>query len=248
VAGGSPGDAIRLGVAMTAIQVSIGVVNDLVDADRDAGLKAGKPIPAGLVPRAVASAVALVAAVTGLLLSAVSGLGTLALALLGLAIGLAYDLRLKGTAWSWLPFALGLPLLPVYAWFGATGSLPIAFAVLVPAGIAAGAALAIGNARADMERDLAAGTSSIATALGADAAWAVETAVLGAVWLIATAFAAVAGADPIRVVAVLAAGSVPVAAAAVSRGLSPAGRERSWEACAVGVALLAVVWLGVALA
>ena len=31
-----------------------------------------------------------------------------------IAIGLAYDLRLKGTAWSWLPFAVGIPILPVY--------------------------------------------------------------------------------------------------------------------------------------
>jgi 4-hydroxybenzoate polyprenyltransferase len=136
----------------------------------------------------------------------------------------------------------------VYAWFGATGSLPLAFGVLVPAGIAAGAALAIGNARADLERDVSAGTSSIATALGPAAAWALETAILGAVAVIATAFAAVAGADPARVVAVAVAGCVPVVAAAVSRGASPAGRERSWEASAVGVALLAVVWLGVTLA
>ena len=34
---------------MTALQVSIGTLNDLVDAPRDAGRKPGKPIPAGLV-------------------------------------------------------------------------------------------------------------------------------------------------------------------------------------------------------
>ena len=30
----------------------------------------------------------------------------------------------KGTAWSWLPFAVGIPLLPVYGWLGAAGALP----------------------------------------------------------------------------------------------------------------------------
>ena len=38
-----------------------------------------------------------------------------------LAIGYGYDLRFKGTAWSWLPFAVGIPLLPVFGWVGATG-------------------------------------------------------------------------------------------------------------------------------
>jgi 4-hydroxybenzoate polyprenyltransferase len=233
---------------MTALQVAIGVANDLVDAERDAGLKPGKPIPSGIVPVPLAAFVGGVAAVVGLRLSAESGPGTVAIALAGLGVGFAYDLRLKGTAWSWLPFAVGLPLLPVYAWYGAVGALPAAFAVLVPAAVAAGAALAIGNARADLERDLAAGVSSIATALGPGVAWAAETAILSAVAVVATAFVAVAGAEPARVVAVAAAGAVPVVASAVSRAASPVGRERSWEACAVGIALLAVAWLGVALA
>ena len=66
-----------------------------------------------------------------------------------LAIGYAYDLRFKGTAWSWLPFAVGIPLLPVYGWVGATGGVPASFAVLVPAAVVAGAGLAVANARAD---------------------------------------------------------------------------------------------------
>ena len=41
--------AVRLGVSMTALQASIGILNDVVDAPRDAGRKPSKPIPAGLV-------------------------------------------------------------------------------------------------------------------------------------------------------------------------------------------------------
>ena len=36
---------------MTALQASIGILNDVVDAPRDAGRKPSKPIPAGLVER-----------------------------------------------------------------------------------------------------------------------------------------------------------------------------------------------------
>ncbi len=54
--------------------------------------------------------------------------------LAGTATGYAYDLRLKATAWAWLPFAVGLPLLPVYAWVGATGRVPGAVRPAHPAG------------------------------------------------------------------------------------------------------------------
>ena len=68
-------------------------------------------------------------------------------------------------------FAVGIPLLPVYGWLGTAGSLPPFFAVLLPIAVLAGAALAIANARADLEVDLAAGTRSVATTLGSSRSW-----------------------------------------------------------------------------
>jgi 4-hydroxybenzoate polyprenyltransferase len=49
LAGAEPGPAIRIGLAMTLLQLGIGTLNDVVDAPADAGVKPGKPIPAGLV-------------------------------------------------------------------------------------------------------------------------------------------------------------------------------------------------------
>ena len=160
-AGADPARALGLGVSMTALQASIGALNDIHDAPDDAGHKPGKPIPAGLVSVPAAWAVVVTGAALGI------GLGTLAdvrvgvLAVVVLLIGYGYDLVAKGTAWSWLPFALGIPLLPVYGWLGATGDLPAFFIALVPMAMLAGAALAIANARADLERDVAAGTVSV---------------------------------------------------------------------------------------
>jgi 4-hydroxybenzoate polyprenyltransferase len=242
------GDALRLGVAMTLLQAGIGTVNDLADAAADATGKPAKPIPSGLVPRGLAVAIAVGALAVGLALSAASGWGTAAIGLAGAGVGLAYDLRLKGTAWSWLPFAVGLPLLPVYAWYGATGTLPAAFAVLLPAAVAAGAALAIGNARADLERDGAAGVASVATALGSFGSWAVQAALFAAIGVVAAASLVARGAPLGQVGLVALASLIPVVATLLSRDLSPAGRERAWEAEAVGVAILAVAWLWVALA
>ena len=156
---------------MTALQASIGILNDVVDAPRDAGRKPSKPIPAGLVREGRARFAVVVAAALGLVLAAPSGPAVVALGAAILAIGSVYDLRLKGTPWSWAPFAVGIPLLPVFAWLGAAGSLPPFMGRLVAAAVLAGAMLAISNARADAERDRAARVASVATALGTERSW-----------------------------------------------------------------------------
>ena len=229
---------------MVALQAGIGATNDLVDAPRDAGLKPGKPIPAGLVSPDVARLVAVAGFGLGLGLAGVSGgpVG-IALAAVVIVIGLSYDLRLKGTAWSWLPFAVGIPLLPVFGWLGAAGRLPAAFLVLIPAAVAAGAALAIANALVDVERDRAAGTDSVALALGSTRAWLVHLALLVVVGVGAAVSVGALGGSPVGVVAVSLAAILPVVAGLSGRGGGPARRERAWELEAVGVAAVGLAWL-----
>ena len=249
IAGAEPTAALRLAVAMTMLQASIGSLNDLVDAPRDIGRTPAKPIPGGLVARPAAWLVVAVTAALGVSLSLPSGPPTTALALVVLGIGYAYDLWFKGTAWSWVPFAVGIPILPVYAWLGATGGLPSAFAVLLPAGVLAGAGLAISNALADMERDATAGADSVATRLGAGRAWAVQAillvTVIAAAWLTLAVGpdnqAAVGG--PAGRVGALVATVVIGAGIVIGRRGDPARRERAWELEAIGVGLLAAAWL-----
>ena len=243
LAGGPLPLAIRLGVAMTALQLGIGAVNDLVDAQRDAGLKPGKPLPAGLVSRRLAVWIALGAFGVGLLLAASSGPIVLGLAVVVIAIGLAYDLRLKGTAWSWLPFAVGIPILPVFGWAGATGGLDPLFVVLVPAAVAGGAALAIANSLVDVERDRAAGVSSVAVALGEGRARTVGVVLLVAIVLAAVTSATLLGASFVAALAVGWLGLVPLLAAAWAGRADPARRELAWRVQAIGLGVLAVVWI-----
>jgi 4-hydroxybenzoate polyprenyltransferase len=243
LAGADGPTAIRLAVAMTSLQVSIGTLNDLVDAPRDAGHKLGKPIPAGLVSRRGALVVAVVAGLLGVGLSVPSGFGLVILALVILAIGYGYDLWFKGTAWSWVPFAVGIPLLPVYGWFGTTGSLPGAFAVLLPTAVVAGAALAIANALADAERDLEAGVDSVAIRLGPILAWRVNAVLLAAV--VAAALVTLGGAGPPvgPVLAAIGASAVIGLGVVIGRHGDTVRRERAWELEAVGVGALAAAWL-----
>jgi 4-hydroxybenzoate polyprenyltransferase len=243
VAGANPPVALRLGVAMTALQASIGALNDVVDAPRDAGHKPGKAIPAGLVSATAARVVVVAAAAVGLGLSAPSGVPTIALAAAILSIGYGYDLVFKGTVWSWVPFAVGIPLLPVFGWLGSAGTVPASFAILIPVAVVAGSALAIANARADLERDTAAGVDSVAIRLGPSRSWAVGAGLLA--FVVVAALVTLVRGDASTGAIALAGGAgvmVGVGVALGRRGDS-ARRERAWQLQAVGVALLAAAWL-----
>jgi 4-hydroxybenzoate polyprenyltransferase len=227
------------------LQASIGSLNDLIDAPVDAGRKPGKPIPSGAVAPAAARLVVVLGAAAGLGLAATARPGLVVLAAAGLGIGYGYDVWAKGTAWSWLPFAAGIPILPVFAWFGATGGLPGQFVILLPAAVAAGAALAIANAQADLERDVAAGHGSVAARLGPDRAWWLSAALFTAVVLVAIGSLWARGAAPIALGVTMTAGGVIAIGlgwARIGRS-SAARRERAWEIEAIGVAVLAAAWL-----
>jgi 4-hydroxybenzoate polyprenyltransferase len=243
VAGGEPAVALRLGLSMTALQASIGAVNDLHDAPADAGMKPGKPIPSGLVSVPVARGVAVGGAVLGLALAATVDPRVALLAVVVLAIGYGYDLIAKGTVWSWLPFAAGIPILPVYGWLGGAGELPGFFAVLVPVAVIAGAALAIANGRADLDRDAAAGVASIATRLGLGRSWWLHAGLWAVVAGVALAWLGGQGVPARGWIPVVVAAGLVAAGVAVSRGGNPARRERAWQLEAVGAGVALLAWV-----
>lgn len=228
---------------MVGLQASIGALNDIHDAGADVGRSPPKPIPSGHVSIGVARVVVAGTAAVGLGLAAVAGPAMVGLGLVVLAIGYGYDLWAKGTPWSWLPFAIGIPILPIYGWFGAVGSVPSFFVALVPLATLAGAALAVANGRADLDADRRAGERSIATHLGDRRAWVVHVVlwavvVVGAVgWLVAD------GTRAIGIGVVLAAGAALVGVALAARSGTPESLERAWKAEAVAAATATVVWL-----
>ena len=247
VAGAGMPLALHLGLSTTLIQFAIGAGNDALDVTRDAG-RADKAIPAGLVTPQVARAIAVGAAALGLVLALLVSPLAFLVAAIGTGIGAVYDLRAKGTPFSWVPMALGVPLLPVYGWLGATGTLPPVFFIIVPVAATAGAALAIANAVVDVERDAEAGASSIAAVLGvvraSGAALLLQVVVATVALVTGTVLATPVGWQ----IAVAASALVPVGGAlfgvfAVARGHGIADRELAWEAQAVGLGLLAVAWV-----
>jgi 4-hydroxybenzoate polyprenyltransferase len=243
VAGGGVQTAVRLGLSMALLQFAIGALNDIIDAPADAARTPPKPIPGGSVSVTQARWIVAGAATAGLALAAPSGPVVVGLALVVLSIGATYDALAKGTPWSWLPFAVGIPLLPVYGWIGAAGTMPGFFALLLPMAVAAGAGLAIANARADLGADRAAGTRSVATALGAERAWWVGVACMTLATGIGVIAADRTGWQPVAVVLVVAGTAVVAIGLLAGRRADAGTQRRAWEAQAVGAAIAATGWV-----
>ena len=248
LAGADPTTAGRLALSMFCLQASIGALNDLVDAPADAGQKPGKPLPRGLVSAQTAVVVTVAGGVAGVALSLLSGPATAVVASAGAGLGYLYNLRLSGGPFSWLPLALALPLLPIHAWLGATGSLPPGLVPLMPAAVLAGFGLALGNGLVDVERDAATGRRGIVVSVGARMAWLLQTGALGLVVLLAALLAPQAPSS-VEVLGTLRSAGVPLGGAAIALGaaalLAPSTdlRERGWELEAVGVAAAGIAWL-----
>lgn len=159
------GDLARLLAAMLGGQVAIGAVNEVVDAELDAATKPWKPIPAGLVSARGALALAAVGLLAMVGFGAGFGAASLALLLLGTGAGLVYDLRFKRSIFSWLPYLVALPLLPIWvatALDGFDGRLLL----LYPLGACAVVGVHLAQALPDTRGDRAAGVRNLASALG----------------------------------------------------------------------------------
>jgi 4-hydroxybenzoate polyprenyltransferase len=132
----APGRALLLATAVLSGQLSIGWCNDAVDADRDAAAgRRDKPLARAAIGRrtvAIAAGCALAVCLpASLLLGPVAGV----VHLVAVGAGWAYDLRLKATLASGLPYLVAFGLLPAVA----TWALP--HAGWPPSGVVAGAAL-----------------------------------------------------------------------------------------------------------
>jgi 4-hydroxybenzoate polyprenyltransferase len=233
--------AALLAVGMLGLQMCIGATNDLVDEPLDARTKPWKPIPAGLISAEKTRQIAAWAAVIGLAAAAVSGVVPVLLWCVMLGAGLLYDLRLKPTVFSWACYSVAFAALPVYAWFGAAGTLPPQVQLILPLAGLAGPALQLSNGLTDIESDKAAGTSSLAIRLGRRRALAVIALLLavihGLAWLTLATFSG-------QISLLLAGGSVAaIAGLSLSARSAVRDRQAGWSLQAVSICLVALGWL-----
>jgi 4-hydroxybenzoate polyprenyltransferase len=110
---------VLVAAAVLTGHLSIGWSNDAIDAVRDTSVaRTDKPIVAGLVTRRTVWIGAVVAAVVCVPLSLASGLLAGLVHLAAVAMAWAYNLRLKSTSVSWLPYAVAFGLFPSFITLG----------------------------------------------------------------------------------------------------------------------------------
>jgi 4-hydroxybenzoate polyprenyltransferase len=243
LAGAEPAVAARLAAAMLGFQFAIGVTNDIADASSDRLAHPEKPLASGALSSRDAAGVLVLALAAGIIGAASVGVGPLAIGLLGLADGLLYDLRLKGTPFAWLAFAVGVGLLPVYAWFGATGSLPPALLGVAAMAVVAGAALALANALADLAKDAEAGYATVATMLGRRLILVVDTCLFVSLQGVVLTTSFLSGSAVAPIATELAGSGLAWVGLLLSADRREGLRRLGWEAQAVAVAVMGVGWL-----
>lgn len=165
-AGSGPGRTALFAAAVFTGQLSIGWSNDALDATRDhASERRDKPVATGELGVRQASLAATAAIALTVPLSLLLGLPA-GLAHLGaVACGWAYNLGLKSSARSWLPYAVGFGLFPSAAVLASPGS-PAPAWWLVTAGATLGVAAHIANVLPDLDDDAATGVRGLPHRLG----------------------------------------------------------------------------------
>ena len=160
--------AVFVVAAVFSGQLTIGWGNDLVDAVRDRAVgRADKPLAAGELDRRLVLRCLVVAAVACVVLSLLAGWRSgLVHLLVGVASGHAYNLRLKATVWSWLPYALAFGTLPsVVTLAGDTPAWSPAWMAVTAAALGVGAHFL--NALPDLADDARTGVRGLPHRLGA---------------------------------------------------------------------------------
>jgi 4-hydroxybenzoate polyprenyltransferase len=148
-------------------QLSVGWVNDFVDASLDGSVaRSDKPLVAGTLQRSslkVPIAIALMLVVPLSLLAAgfIGGLAHI----LAVASAHVYNLYLSRTSWSWLPYAVSFGLLPLFVAQTASAELWPETAMIVLFSLV-GVIAHLLNALPDIELDRNAGKGGLAVSLG----------------------------------------------------------------------------------
>lgn len=228
---------VALGVGMLCYQFAIGLANDIIDAEDDAVSKPWKALPRGLVtPR---TAGILVMGLVGLGMLVTSGLpiDSWLLGIAGLGCGLIYDVQLKRTPWSWVPFSVAFPLIPVWV-FTAFDTWDALLWWVFPLGAVLGLALHLANQAPDVPKETH--VRGLAHRLGTERAVNLS---LGLVGLAGIGAAGVLILDGAGTQAILAAAAVLLAGTMASRAVRLFGPDGLFGLLASTSAALAVTFL-----
>lgn len=161
---------VLIALTVVAGQLSIGLANDWIDADRDRAVgRSDKPVAQGLVSQRAVRNAAFGTAAAAVVLSLFLGPVAVVAHLVLVAAGWAYDAGLKRSVWSVAPFVVAFGLLPVVAVSaGPQAQLPAVWAIAT--GAVFGVAIHCTNVLPDLVDDAATGVRGFPHRLGLHAA------------------------------------------------------------------------------
>ena len=147
---------LQLVGAMLPVQFCIGVINDVADLHADVLAKPHKPLVRGVVTRSTATVAGIALGAIGLGAAATVNLATLGFDALALSAGLAYDLGMRRTPLSWVPWWGGMAVLPLEG-YASIGAVPSKLLVVLPLSGLLAIGLHFANALPDIDGDRLAG-------------------------------------------------------------------------------------------
>ncbi|MFC0678259.1 UbiA family prenyltransferase [Lysobacter korlensis] len=215
-----------LGAVLLLNQLSVGLSNDWLDAERDRAVgRTDKPVALGLVPASAVRLAAFATAGMAVILSILLGPAAALAHAVFLAAGWSYNLGLKRTPLSVLPYGIGFGTLPAVVTLSAEDPRGAAWWA-IGAGAALGVAAHFANVLPDLEDDARTGIRGLPHRLGRAPTEAITwIALVAAAALVALGNAArspvaIAGLVAVVVIAVV---GVAVGRSAAARG-GPATR------------------------
>lgn len=231
---------LQLGLGMLCFQFAIGVANDVADAELDAVTKPWKPIAAGRISLQTAKLLTVLFAGAGL--AATIGLDAAAwfIGLAGLLCGLAYDLALKRTVLSFVPWLVAFPLIPAWV-FTAANAWDAILWWAFPLGALFALAIQFANQSPGAAEDRAQGVAGVPQRLGARASALAALACFGAAASLAAGILLFADTGRAMLVAAVAA----LALFLVPRATRFFGRDGLFGLLAASSAAIAIVFLSV---
>ncbi len=167
IAGGlDPWRIVVLGLVMALDQASVGLSNDWIDAERDRAVgRRDKPVARGDIPARLARDVAFVTAVLSVGLSLALGWQAAIAHLVFLISAWSYNLGLKGTPVSVIPYLVSFGLLPTIGTLSAGDPAPAAWGATA-AGALLGAGAHFANVLPDLDDDARTGVRGLPHRLG----------------------------------------------------------------------------------
>jgi 4-hydroxybenzoate polyprenyltransferase len=162
----SPLRLVLLGLAMLAGEISVGLSNDWIDAERDRAVgRTDKPVAQGLIGVGAVRAGAWISAAVCIVLALALGLAATAAFVWAIGLAWAYNAGLKKSAVSIVPYILSFASLPAVASLALPRpAAPAAWALAV--GGLLGAAAHFANTLPDLDDDRATGVSGLPHRLG----------------------------------------------------------------------------------